>query len=624
MIENKSIKQMNLQPVYNAILAIKAKEGSYQQATDGLPKKQSTEAVVNDTGNYGPKAFLNQWFSKLNPKNFGPLPASMPPMVNESNEDVFIKANPADVVASDILAKNAQVSASTFLNLLKKNGVELVLNPVLTKEATGSSSLPQMVREGDNKKPGNINFKSGKFLEKSSGINGEPAGSFSRFKTVLLTEGLGNLRDLYYYSKEALASAVPVFEGKKIYADHPTAIQEQMQPERSVRDVLGHFENVHLEENSDGQAMLVGDVVIPMDDPFMWARSLMAHSVDYAKKYPDKDFVGLSINASGDAEMMEIDKVIEIAPMNAKLKIQKAKEEGKQTVKLVSNIAEAVSCDLVTEAGAGGKILELLEGDLKMKKEAKKETKKEAIMEKKETMPMTKDEQEIAPSSDKAMGVDPQHDDAAQDAELIKQMIAKYMGADEMASEEECGIVKECYEACMEMGMGESEAAETAVKQLKLAKHMVAKKMKQEAESVKVDAEDGVVAGSPTEMEAQESMPPMDPKAAGHKESAIALTAKLAKLEAQVSAYKVKEHLEKVLEASKLPRSATKHFRTLVESAKSTQEIDQSFKIFEAGFKGSSTVGAKSDLFENMIVQPEKTVQAKASKGLALDGVFRK
>lgn len=229
----------------------------------------------------------------------------------------------------------------------------------------------------------------------------------------------------------------------------------------------------------------------------------------------------------------------------------------------------------------------------------------------------------VAPDSNVAMGAE-KHDDEAQDVELIKQMIAKYLGADDLASEDEVGMVKECYEACMEMGMDESEASETAAKQLKLAKHMAAKKIKQE-EAVKVDAEGGVVGGSPEETAVVESGIPTDPKAGAVKESSvISLTAKLAKLESEVNQYKIKAHLDKVLEASKLPRNATKHFRTLVESAKSVQEIDQSFKIFEAGFKGSSTVGATSNLFENMVVQPEKTVQSKASKGLALDGVFRK
>ena len=32
---------------------------------------------------------------------------------------------------------------------------------------------------------------------------------------------------------------------------------------------------------------------------------------------------------------------------------------------VVSKITDAVSCDLVTEAGAGGKIVKLIEGDMK-------------------------------------------------------------------------------------------------------------------------------------------------------------------------------------------------------------------------------------------------------------------
>jgi hypothetical protein len=69
----------------------------------------------------------------------------------------------------------------------------------------------------------------------------------ARFRVALIQEGLGNLRDGFYYTKQALESAVPAFEGKKAYADHPSRSEESDRPERSVRDIVGHYENLKLE-----------------------------------------------------------------------------------------------------------------------------------------------------------------------------------------------------------------------------------------------------------------------------------------------------------------------------------------------------------------------------------------
>ena len=91
----------------------------------------------------------------------------------------------------------------------------------------------------------------------------------------------------------------------------------------------------------------------------------MEHAVEFAKKYPDKDFVGLSINANGDAQEISIDDLINRGvPESTLAKLQKAKESNIDTVKIVSVITDAVSCDLVTEAGAGGKVLQLLESEI--------------------------------------------------------------------------------------------------------------------------------------------------------------------------------------------------------------------------------------------------------------------
>lgn len=215
------------------------------------------------------------------------------------------------------------------------------------KEADSSSAFPQMLR-----KESAIKFFSTNLREAAVDDGIGP----TRFKCILLQEGLGNLRDAYYYSKEALESAISVFTGSKIYADHPSAIEEESRPERSVRDVLGHFENIQVEE-IDGRAALTGEVCILGDKPFEWARGLMRHAIEHAKKFPEKAFIGLSINAAGDADEVSIEDAIARAPESAKPKLIEAKETGVTSVRIVSNIKNAVSCDLVTEAGAGGAIL---------------------------------------------------------------------------------------------------------------------------------------------------------------------------------------------------------------------------------------------------------------------------
>lgn len=181
------------------------------------------------------------------------------------------------------------------------------------------------------------------------------------FDVILIEEGLGNLGDRFYYSKEALKSAAPLFEGKKIFADHPSRSEDDDRPERSVRDVIGHFENVtYLEANGRGQLKAKAHVL--SSKAFDWARELMHQAVAYAGKYPDKNFIGLSINAGGDSEVLPIDRIYESTsvPAEARIKIEKAKSEGIDTIRLVTKIDHAVSCDLVTEPGAGGRVTSVL------------------------------------------------------------------------------------------------------------------------------------------------------------------------------------------------------------------------------------------------------------------------
>lgn len=225
-----------------------------------------------------------------------------------------------------------------------------------SKEADSSSGFPATLAAKS--KESNISIIASRFREASGG-----QASPSIFRVTLIKEGLGNFADAFYYTREALQSGVELFTGLKIMADHPTLEEEEIRPERSTRDVLGHYDNLAVEEDDDGCAILCGDVDTLDGDSFEWARSIMVRAVENSAKFPDKPFIGLSINASGGAEKMGIDDVIKQAPDAAKAKLLEAKEKGVEIVRVVQKLNRAVSCDLVTEAGAGGEILTIIEGD---------------------------------------------------------------------------------------------------------------------------------------------------------------------------------------------------------------------------------------------------------------------
>lgn len=302
--------------------------------------------------------------------------------LKESNQDFSILGS--EEAAKKILVENPEVNAATFFNLLKQSNIlkstvvfdskseeskkktSLMNASILAsrwaecKKKNESDSLSSNVQVAKESK---TFLRAGfKFLEKNSEIPREIVGP-TRFHVILIEEGLGNLRDGFYYTKEALKSAIPLFEGKKIFADHPTLSEEEERPERSVRDVVGHFENVRYSETEDGRGFLEAEAVVLPDESYRWARSLMRHAVEYSSKYPDKNFIGLSINAGGSAESVMLEEFLKTYPIpdSAKRKLEDALRE-RDEIRVVSKIESATSCDLVTEAGAGGKVLKILEG----------------------------------------------------------------------------------------------------------------------------------------------------------------------------------------------------------------------------------------------------------------------
>lgn len=424
----------------------------------------------------------------------------------------------------------------------------------------------------------------------------------TRFRAVLIEEGLGNLGDGFYYTKEALKSMAPILEGKKIYADHPSASEDVDRPERSVRDVGGHYENVEYME-SEGRGRLEADAIVLPDEPYRWMRALMRHAADYGKTHPDKSFVGLSINAMGDSKEQNASEFLEqhSIPESAMPKLRKAIETGLDKVRVVSEITDAVSVDLVTEAGAGGKILEILEsekGNMKTKKKVKESDGEEKP--KDEEAPKEGEEKPTEEPTSEG-------DDAASDAEMIKAMVKKYMGDDDAEKEEVCEMAREALEACKEMGMDGEEAEKAAMTQMKLARHMAMKKEKTEAEEQ-------------PEESSEEPKEETDVKESSRLKSIesenVKLKGEVAKLTERANLRDVADHTEKLCRESKLPRAVTKKFKEAVKEAKSVEEIDKKWNLFMEGYKAFSESGSDD---EPLAISPEKMGEGDGESVSAID-----
>lgn len=150
-----------------------------------------------------------------------------------------------------------------------------------------------------------------------------PAVSKGRATVTIIRPGL-NATGERYYPAATLARDHRVFEGAKMFADHPTRSEHDARPERSVRDWVGTLQNVRI----GGDGAIIGEAVIV--EP--WMRDKLA----LMREQGLLGQMGISIWGVGLASPAEV--------------------EGVQT-KLVERIVRARSVDFVTEPGAGGGVL---------------------------------------------------------------------------------------------------------------------------------------------------------------------------------------------------------------------------------------------------------------------------
>jgi hypothetical protein len=182
----------------------------------------------------------------------------------------------------------------------------------------------------------------------------DAAGRVS-FPVVIISQGLGNLVDKNYYSEEAIKSGVRVYNGKKAYYDHPTKTQEEEQPGRSVKEICGHYEDCQAVKNKDGLMELRANFV-PMKTKTDVV-DLIEHSIEYKKKFPNDEFVGVSICGDGSGKTMEYDEFVKtIKPLP--IEMDKIRQIEGQSVNVILEFTEAQSADIVTEAGAKGRYLQ--------------------------------------------------------------------------------------------------------------------------------------------------------------------------------------------------------------------------------------------------------------------------
>jgi hypothetical protein len=171
---------------------------------------------------------------------------------------------------------------------------------------------------------------------------------------LIIRSGPGNLGDRNFYSTQALTTAIAskIFEGARAFLDHPTDVEEREQPGRSVKNMGGWFSGTYAAPYTDPETGILGTGLYGDFHPQIGREdvaSLIRTCVEYAKMFPRKAYVGLSISAHGVGESTTIDG----QPWNR-----------------IDEITFVESVDIVTRAGAGGGFLPLRES-FKMAKTTK-------------------------------------------------------------------------------------------------------------------------------------------------------------------------------------------------------------------------------------------------------------
>ena len=163
-----------------------------------------------------------------------------------------------------------------------------------------------------------------KITEAIAAIEAKPTGAPGRFQVRIISKGLGSSG---YYPASTIESAVKARiwpKGTHLYMDHPDALERELRPERTLRDLVGVLD-ADASWNADDQA---AEAVAKIYAPYRPLLEEMA------------DDIGLSIRASAEVTAGEAD--------------------GYRGA-IVTELVEGHSVDFVTKAGRGGRVLAVLE-----------------------------------------------------------------------------------------------------------------------------------------------------------------------------------------------------------------------------------------------------------------------
>lgn len=158
----------------------------------------------------------------------------------------------------------------------------------------------------------------------------ESTGGNGARRGTIVVEGLSANNNLY--TAEALASGVEIFEGAKMFADHPTMTEREEKPARSVRDLVGRVNNPKAEKRGES-TVLTADFFI--SESAQWLSTLVDEGI--------VTDVSLSAVVEGDED-----------------------EDGRFVVSRFVSPTEspntpAPSVDFVTYGAAGGKVSESMQ-----------------------------------------------------------------------------------------------------------------------------------------------------------------------------------------------------------------------------------------------------------------------
>lgn len=415
----------------------------------------------------------------------------------------------------------------------------------------------------------------------------------TKYPVIIISQGLGNLADKNYYSEAAIKSGVSVYEGRKAYFDHPTPTSEREMPNRSVRELAGHYENVKAEKDDQGLWALKAEFV-PLKNKED-VTGLLDHAIAYKKKYPEKDYVGISINGDGEGEVMPWDDFINTHKPKSVEMEKLGKIEG-SPINVIVKLTDAVSADLVTEPGARGRVL--LEQEKKTKRRLQmieafkklfrgiesndKKTVEEAVKGMLNDEGKKEDENKEAESMKQAEGLakallNCKKEMKKEESESEEQYEAKCIAAamkqmaagekkenDDKDADDEKGKEKGAEESHDKEadkkeadGAGDEKPADGDKHDDEKQDIALIKKMMGELESLKKEVGEMKAAKEKAESEAGKS-----------KESEIALKMKLELKERS-------ELIDRVLAESGLPRKVTNEIRGLVEKCKTEKEIKE-------------------------------------------------